>query len=138
MQITNVIISSFRQALPAFSDAVKWPDETVETALNEAAAETGGRRWGEFVDEPQNFRRRGMFYYAAHWLSSFYGTNGSNPERVDPTSRLNTSAKSVGDESVQYRITEMENTGNDWLSTTIYGVQYWRLKRRAGMGALAV
>lgn len=138
MQITSVIISSFRETFAPFADPVKWPDESVTLALNEAATATGGSGWGQYEDLPQNFKRRGLFYYAAHWLTSFYGVNGSNPAKVDPTSRLNTSAKSVGDESVQYRITIMENTANDWLGTTIYGQMFWPLKRRAGMGARTV
>lgn len=139
MQITSVIISSFRQDFPAFADETKWPESVVTMAMNEAAAETGGAGWGVYQgDDPQNFKRRGLFYFCAHWLSSFYGSNAKDPGKVNPVSRLNTSGKSVGDESVQYRITEMENTGNDWLGTTIYGQMYWKLKRRASMGARAV
>jgi hypothetical protein len=139
MEITNDVIVAFRNAFKAFGDTTSWPDEIVEMALNEADAETGSSRWGGFeIDNPQNFKRRGLFYYAAHWLASFYGKSAADPSRVDSAARLNISGKSVGDESTQYRITAMETTGNDWLSTTVYGVQYWRLKKRAGMGALAV
>lgn len=139
MDITPEVITAFRAFCAAFSDPVKWPDVTVQQALCEADAETGSSRWGSYdPTDCHNFKKRGMFYYAAHWLSSFYGKSAADPTKVESNARLNVSAKSVGDESVQYRITEMENTGNDWLSTTIYGTQFWRLKKRAGMGAIAV
>jgi hypothetical protein len=136
MEITPEIIASFREAMKAFGDAAKWPDDVVEMALCEANAETGGSGWGVYQDLCSNFKRRGMYYYAAHWLSSTYlAQNASDPSNISPIARLNTSGKSVGDESIQYRITEIQNTGDDWLSTTIYGTQYLRLRRRAGMGA---
>lgn len=138
MDITSDIIAKFRQTHRAFSDATKWPDDVITQALNEAACETGSKRWGVYSDNPQNLKQRGMFFYAAHWLSSFYGKTAADPTKVESGARLNISAKSVGDESVQYRITEMENTGNDWLSTTIYGTQFWRIKKRVGMGAMTV
>ena len=131
-------ISVFRSLMPAFADDAKWPDATVQTALDEGEAETNSTRWGDYADDATNFRNRGIRYYAAHWLSSFYGTGATDPTSVRSDARQNVSSKSVGDESVAYRITQMEDTGNDWLGTTIYGTQYWRLKKRAGMGALAV
>lgn len=139
IEITPELIDSFRTAQPAFSDPVKWPDSVIEQALCEADAETGGAGWGAFEDVCHNFKRRGMFFYAAHWLASTYLTqDASDPSVISPIARLNVSGKSVGDESVQYRITEMQNTADDWLSTTNYGVQFIRLRRRAGMGARAV
>jgi len=131
-------VATFRALMPAFADVVKWPDEVIEMALCEAEAETGGRGWGAYDDECSNFRNRGIRYYAAHWLSSMYGYSGADASNVKPDARQNVSAKSVGDESLQYRITEMENTTNDWLSTTIYGTQYVKLRNRAGMGARVV
>lgn len=131
-------VAVFRSLMPAFTDDTKWPDATVQTAIDEGEAETNPERWGEYADDPTYFRNRGIRYYAAHWLCSFYGSSAADPTSVRPDARQNVSSKSVGDESVAYRITTMEDTGNDWLGTTIYGTQYWRLKKRAGMGALAV
>jgi len=137
--ITPEIIASFRTAQPAFEDVVKWPDSVVSEALCEGDVETGGKGWGGFEDICSNFKRRGWYYYAAHWLASTYLTqDASDPSAISPIARLNVSGKSVGDESIQYRITAIEKTGNDWLSTTNYGVQYMRLRARAGMGARAV
>lgn len=139
IDITPGLIQSFRTAQPAFSDSVKWPDSVIDQALCEADAETGGKRWGAFEDICSNFKRRGMFFYAAHWLASTYlNQDASDPSNISPIARLNVSGKSVGDESIQYRITQIESTGTDWLSTTNYGVQFIRLRKRAGMGALAV
>ena len=134
------MITAFRERMAAFSDVTKWPDAVVDQALCEAATETNRGRWGKYTDDCKNFRQRGMFYYAAHWLSLTYltGAGATDPGNINPTARLNLSGKSVADESVQYRITEMQNTGDDWLSTTHYGVQFYRLRRRAGMGAVAV
>lgn len=138
MKITSEIIASFRDFHGTFDDLVKWPDRALIRALNEGDVETGSSRWGGYEDDPQNFKLRGMYFYAAHWLSSMYGKSAEDPSKVDPASRLNVAGKSVGDESVNYRITAMEATGNDWLGTTIYGQEYWRLRRRAGMGAVVV
>lgn len=141
VEITQEIIDAFRESKPAFTDVVKWPDDVVREALCEAFPECGGSGWGVFdVDDCQNFKRRGVFFYAAHWLSVEYNTgNGAtDPTNVNATARLNVAAKSVRDESVQFRVTAMERTVNDWLSLTNYGVQFMRLRGRAGMGARAV
>ncbi|MDX1474500.1 MAG: hypothetical protein R3309_10040, partial [Reinekea sp.] len=63
--ITPAVIASFRGIHQAFTDLTKWPDDIVEQALCEADAETGGRGWGSFIDECRNFKRRGMFLFAA-------------------------------------------------------------------------
>ena len=134
------MIASFRTRQPAFSDATKWPDAVVEQALCDGIMETNKKRWGVYADDCQNFRQRGIFLFAAHWLSLTYLTQAgaTDPSNINATARLNLSGKSVGSESVQYRITQMEHTINDWLSTTHYGVQFMRLRHRAGIGAVAV
>lgn len=139
MIITQEIIDFFRTKQRAFTDDTKWPDDVVEQALCEADAETGGRGWGGYTEECNNFKQRGMFYYAAHWLAVTYLTGtAADPTNISPTARLNVAAKSVGDESVQYRITGIENSIDDWLTLTNYGVQYMRMRRRSSMGARAV
>ena len=139
--ITPEIIAAFRDAIPAFSDETKWPDSVITDALCEAFPECGSRGWGHFVvDDCQNFKRRGVFFYAAHWLSITYntGAGATDPNDIDSAARLNLSSKSVGDESITYRITQIQSAGDDFLSLTLYGVQYLRLRRRAAMGARAV
>ncbi|MBO6199413.1 MAG: DUF4054 domain-containing protein, partial [Psychrobacter sp.] len=56
----------------------------------------------------------------------------------DAAARLNLAGKSVGDESITYRITAIQSAEDDFLSLTLYGVQYLRLRRRSAMGARAV
>ena len=139
MEITPEIIASFRDVMKAFGDVVKWPDDIAEQALCEADCETGGRGWGAYQDDCHNFKRRGMFFYAAHWLATTYiQGDATDPDQISPTARLNVTSKSVGDESITYRMTAIEATTTDWLSLTNYGVQYMRLRKRAAMGAIAV
>ena len=137
--ITPDVLLSFRESMKAFSDVAIWPDEIVEQSLYEADTETGGANWGGFVDEPRNFKRRGMFYFSAHWLAVTYiGQTAEDDANISPSARLNISAKSVGDESVTYRVGALQDTEDDWLSLTNYGVQYLRLRKRCGMGAMVV
>lgn len=136
--IDAALIAAFRAEMKAFTDLIKWPDDIIEQALCEADAETGGKRWGVYEDECRNFKRRGLFYFAAHWLSVTYPNGATDPTVISPTARLNVSAKSVGDESITYRVGGIQETEEDWLSLTNYGVQFLRLRRRCGMGALAV
>lgn len=138
--VTPAIIQSFRDSKPAFTSLTLWPDDIVSEALCEGDVETGGAGWGAYEDICSNFKLRGWYYFAAHWLSVTYNTsNGAtDPTVIDPIARLNTAAKSVGDESIQYRVGAIQSTEDDWLSLTNYGVQYLRLRRRAGMAARAV
>lgn len=137
--ITPAVITSFRDQMKAFSDDTKWPNDVVEDALYEADTETGSRGWGAFKDDPRNFKRRGMFFYAAHWLAVTYlKQTAENPDDISPTARLNVAAKSVGDESITYRVGALQDTADDWLSLTNYGVQYYRMRKRAAIGARVV
>ncbi|AUR99196.1 head completion adaptor [Vibrio phage 1.263.B._10N.286.51.B1] len=137
--ITAEVITAFRDDMAAFTDDTDWPDDIVEQALCEADAETGGRDWGLFKLECRNFKKRGMFYYAAHWLATTYiDQTAADASNVSPSARLNVASKSVGDESVQYRVGALQDTADDWLSLTNYGVQFYRMRKRAAMGARAL
>ena len=68
----------------------------------------------------------------------FLQGDATDPDQISPTARLNVSSKSVGDESITYRVGAIQSTEDDYLSLTNYGVQYLRLRKRAGMGAIAV
>lgn len=137
MLITAEMITQFRTEMFAFADLVKWPDTLITQALCEADTETGSSRWGAYGPECNNFKRRGMFYFAAHWLSTNYGTAGVTAD-PNPEARLNVQSKSVGDESIEFRVPKMMDVGTDWLTFTNYGMQFYRLRKRAGMGAIAV
>lgn len=137
MQITPAIVTDFRTFLNGqFADEDKWPDDIIIDVLCEADAETGGSGWGAFELDCNNFKRRGMYLFAAHWLTFFYGDNPANG--VGGIARLNTQSKQVGDESISYRVASMMDAGNDALTYTVYGQQFYRLRRRAGMGARVI
>ncbi|AUS00775.1 head completion adaptor [Vibrio phage 1.278.O._10N.286.54.E8] len=137
--ITAEVVTAFRDDMAAFTDDTDWPGDIVEQALCEADAETGGRGWGSFKLECRNFKKRGMFYYAAHWLATTYiDQTAADPSNVSPSARLNVASKSVGDESVTYRVGAIQSTEDDFLSLTNYGVQYLRLRKRSAMGARAL
>ncbi|MBR8654200.1 DUF4054 domain-containing protein [Achromobacter sp. Marseille-Q0513] len=137
MNITPAIIADFRQYFSGqYSSVTVWPDHIIEEVLCEADAETGGSGWGAFSLECNSFKRRGMYLFAAHWLEFFYGDNPANG--VGGIARLNTQSKTVGDESIAYRVASMMDAGNDALTYTVYGQQFYRLRRRAGMGARVI
>lgn len=131
VNVNSDVVADFRRMLPAFSDPNEWPAQIIEQFLIEADGETGASAWGEFkIGDMRSNKRKGMFYFCAHQLASFYGESANDPSAVESSARLNIASKSIGDESVSYRITAMENTSDDYLSTTIYGVNYVRLRRR--------
>ena len=137
MQITPAIVDDFRTFVNGqFGDKDKWSDDVITEVLCEADAETGGSGWGAFELDCNNFKRRGMYLFAAHWLTFFYGDNPANG--VGGIARLNTQSKQVGDESISYRVAAMMDAGNDALTYTVYGQQFYRLRRRAGMGARVI
>ena len=120
----------------AFSDVTQFPDSLIQYALCEADGETGSSRWGTYEAECHNLKQRGLFYYAAHWLSVYY-PDGIDSEK-NQEARLNVASKSIGDESISYRVPAMMEVSDDWLTWSVYGQQYYRLRKRVGMGALAV
>ncbi len=141
MDITAAIITSFRTAYPAFSVLADWPDSVVTTALCEGDTESGGTRWGAYVDECNNFKQRGMFLFAAHWLATTYPTGASDTAAQSGGANNTVVSKSVGDESVTFGAASVANigdAGNGWLASTSWGQQFIRLRKRAGMGAMAV
>lgn len=133
------VITDFRiwpLGMQAFADTTKFPDSLIQYALCEADSETGSCRWGIYTSDCHSLKKRGLFYYAAHWLSVYY-PNGVDSD-VNQEARLNVASKTVGDESVSYRVPAMLEVSNDWLTWSVYGQQYYRLRKRVGMGALAV
>lgn len=140
IDITPAIIASFRLAQPAFTNDVTWPDETVTTALCEGDVETGGKGWGTFEDVCTNFKRRGMYLYAAHYLAITYPKGASDSSQVGSSAKYATQSKTVGDESISFANGGANNltAGDGWLASTSFGQQWLRLRKRAGMGARAV
>ncbi len=138
VEITPEVITAFRTAYPAY-DATAYPDAVVTQSLCEGDSETGGNGWGEYEDDCRNFKQRGMFLYAAHWLATTYPTGAATGNMNGATNQV-VQSKSVGDESVSFAATSggTMSTGDSWLASTSFGQQWLRLRRRAGMGARAV
>lgn len=140
MQITEEVIKDFRRFLPAFSDTTKWGADAIMMQLIEADAMTGGSVWGAYdMDDDRNFKKRGMYYLSAHYLVSIWGDSGTaDPSKIKPDARLNVASKQVGDMAVTYRVTEMEATVDDFLSTTLYGTKFRELRQLASCNIVAV
>jgi hypothetical protein len=127
------IIDDFKTKYPAF---VPLGDTIIQDALCDAESETGGSGWGIYANECGNFKQRGLFAYAAHVLASTYPSN--DPSSVSGSAVGAVVSKSVGDESVTFNTVASDNAGDAWLTSTSFGQQFVRLRRRAGMGARAV
>lgn len=138
MNITPEILAEFRAYFGGrYSDVAIWPDDLMTDTLCAAAFETGGKGWGPYYTGVcYSLKKHGMFLYAAAYLTSFYGDDPANP--IDPIARLNVAGKSVGDESIQYRVAAMMNAGDDFLTYTTFGQEFYRLRKRAYLGAMAV
>ncbi|EIM8479572.1 DUF4054 domain-containing protein [Serratia marcescens] len=140
MEISAQIIADFRTYYPEFKDTTKWPDDEVKLALEEGDSETG-KRWLGYYDRPASIKKRGMFAFAAHRLIMRQRAQGDDGENGDVGAAYAISGKSVGDESTSYAVpsTSMQDQEvNGDLPLTVYGVEFLRLRRRAGTGALMV
>lgn len=140
MIITPEVIADFRAYFNGrYSDETLWPDSVLFNALCDADFETGGSGWGQYETEPgtcQSFKKRGMFLFAAAYLTSFYGDDPATG--IAGEARLNVAQKSVGDESVGYRVAAMLDAGNDFLTYTAFGQEFYRIRKQAYLGARAL
>lgn len=141
MDITAEIITAFRSKYPIFTDVPTWPDTTLTMALCEGDAESGGKRWGEYLDDCHNIKQKGMFLYAAHWLKTTYPNGATDLTAQSGNANNTVTSKSVGDESVTFgaaTLSDVNQSGDGWLASTSWGQQFMRLRKRVGMGAIAV
>lgn len=131
MEITVDHISAFRQKYKEFGDTTCWSDTTVLDALIEGDTETGSNRWGGYEDDPHNFKQRGMFTFAAHYILALFP---QGDHTMTGTSKFAVSSRSVGDESEAYNMGDLANlsVGDSWLATTSFGQMFMRLRKRAG------
>ena len=138
MDITADIVTAFRTYYSEFADTAVWLDADVTRSLEEADDEAGAR-WG--VYKHRSIKLRGMFAFAAHRLAM-----GSLRRSVVENGGLAStpyavSSKSVADESVSYAVPSpsvAEQIANGDLTLTVYGLEFLRLRKRAGAGALMV
>ena len=141
MDITAEIITAFRSKYPIFTDAPTWPDSVLTMALCEGDAESGGTRWGAYEDDCHNLKQKGMFLYAAHWLATTYPKGATDLTAQSGSANNTLTSKSVGDESATFgaaTLSDVSQAGEGWLASTAWGQQFMRLRKRVGMGALAV
>lgn len=140
IDVTSDVIAEFRVRQPEFKDDGIWPADVVSLAIGDGDAETGSsRRWGAFeLGQLTSLKSRGMYLYAAHSLRSTYPDGAVCSDKVDSSTKLVVSAKSVADESVTFAAGAINNmsAGDSWLGSTSYGQEWLRLRRRAGMGAM--
>ena len=119
--------STFKIRFPEF---VTVDDSRIQLWLDDAELEVGESAWGTLYE-------KGVMLLAAHFLfidqenqDSGDGAGGSSMSRV--------TAKSVGDVSVSFARATAADATEDWYMQSSYGSEYWRLKMRVGMGAVAV
>lgn len=136
LEITDEIIASFRDSQPGFLDAGIWPNIVVRLALEAGDSETGGRRWGQY--EPRSKKQRGMFLFAAHWLVTSYPKGAQDESMMSPSAQHPVNSKSIGDQSTSWAVPTANSHGESWLSSTQFGQQFQRIKKRVGIGAIAV
>jgi hypothetical protein len=141
MDVTLVTVSEFRQYYTEFSDGTAWTNEKLTRFLLEADEETNSKRWGNYGKDNRSFKRRGMYAYAAHKLLldkviSSAVANGGTPSAAMPVQ-----SKSVGDESISFAVPTPDieqSIGLGDLRSTAYGIEFLRLRKRAGMGFAVV
>lgn len=138
--ITSEVILAFREQQRLFCNPILWPVSVITEALCEGDAETGGSGWGVYEDLCGNFKQRGMFYYAAHWLATTYPRGAASLSDVSAQAGGAETSKSVSDESVSIAKgdTAAMGVGDIWLASTSFGQQWLRMRRRAGRGGNAI
>lgn len=138
MDITSDVIEDFRSYYPEFSDDGEWTDESVTTQLEDADEETEDRWWGGYGEGPPKLKARGMFAYAAHRLVVYRQARKSVENGGAPAAPAPARSKEVGDERTEYARTGPEPKNADRigdLQSTVYGQEFLRLRRKAGLGA---
>lgn len=142
MDITAQVLTDFREWYPEFVSVVDYPDAALTRALCIADQETGSKRWGAYDVAKCNIKPRGLFAYAAHYTAMRELTENAAAGGVAMSPTGTVSGKSVGDESVSYAVAapaslaEQAQYGD--LSSTTYGQEFLRLRRRVSMGAIVV
>lgn len=143
MEITDQIISDFREWYDEFSDTTQWSNPAVKKALCKADFQTGSSRWGvyNFEDMCGNFKALGLFAYAAHILSISNAAKMTTQAGQIATAIAPVSSKSVGSESVGFARSSggVHATGfDDLLNSTVYGQEYLGYWNSASQGAIIV
>ena len=143
MEITDQVISDFREWYDEFSDTTVWSNPSVKKALCKADFQTGSSRWGSYVyaDMCGNFKALGLFSYAAHALSIGRAANKVTRMGQVASSAAPISSKSVATESTGFARSSGRPNSNgfdDLLASTVYGQEYLGYWNAASQGAVMV
>jgi hypothetical protein len=117
--------ADFKARFPEFGSV---PDSRVQFWLDDAVLEVGESAWGELYE-------KGVFLLAAHLLS-LDQINQDEDGSGGVTGNVN--SRSVGDVSVSFAKATSDSSSDDWYLQTSYGSEYLRLKKRVGMGIVAI
>lgn len=117
--------ADFKIRYPEFDSVL---DARVQFMLDDAALEVSEARWG-------TLNEKGVMLLAAHLLSIDQDNNDSDD---DSGGEGNLASKSIGDVSYSFSKATSESSSDDWYLSTSYGSEYLRLKKRVGMGVVAV
>ncbi|AUR83647.1 head completion adaptor [Vibrio phage 1.038.O._10N.286.51.C2] len=143
MEITDQVISDFREWYDEFSDTTVWSNPSVKKALCKADFQTGSSRWGSYVyaDMCGSFKALGLFAYAAHILSISNAAKKTTQMGQIASSVAPVSSKSVASESVGFARSSGRPNSNgfdDLLASTVYGQEYLGYWNAASQGAVMV
>lgn len=143
MEITDQVISDFREWYEEFSDTTVWSNPSVKKALCKADFQTSSSRWGlyKYADMCGNFKALGLFAYAAHILSISNAAKKTTQMGQIASSVAPVSSKSVASESVGFARSSggaNSNGFDDLLASTVYGQEYLGYWNSASQGAAMV
>lgn len=122
-----LIPADFRTRFEGQFDLVS--DARIEFWLEDAQLEVGAQAWG-------TLHEKGVMLLAAHLLQLELDRQDDDESGSITMNRV--TSKKVGDVSVSFARATADSSDEDWYLLTDYGAEYLRLKRRAGMGAVAV
>lgn len=124
--------ASFRATFPEFADTTRFPNAQVDMWLGVGARLLRPERWLDLIDH-------GLGLFTAHhismWRTAMDESDASGPIGVSTGA---VGAESVDKVSVTYdNSTSLEEGAGHW-NLTVYGKQFVRLSRMAGMGGVQV
>ena len=119
--------ADFKARYPEF-DSVD--DARIQTFLDEAQLEVGEVPWGTLYE-------KGVFLLTAHLVVIDQRNQTSSGSGVPSPGQL--ASRKVGDVAVSFATQTTSPDGSDeWYLSSSYGAEYLRLKKRKGIGAVAV
>lgn len=149
MEITDQVISDFREWHEAFSDTTVWSNPSVLKALIEGEYFTASKRWGSYLfnldsskgEVKVTTKAKGLFAYAGHILlinnaSNLTVKSGQIASAIAPVS-----SKSVASESVGFARSSGRPNSNgfdDLLGSTSYGQMFIGYREDVSQGPIIV